>query len=140
MHFNPLPLSEFLIGHECLKRNCSRYRVNSHSGLPPVRNETVSIFGMLCFPNHAFIFIAIIPGRKQHIPGPFPSNMTRSLPRAQPLSLSRCKFAPKGRRKGETLLFFRLPVVPRPFVTSHSGFALVFVRDQRAKTKRLRSR
>ena len=27
VHFNPLPLSEFLIGHECLKLNWSRYRV-----------------------------------------------------------------------------------------------------------------
>lgn len=113
VHFNPLPLSEFLIGHECLKLNWSRYRVNSHSGLPPVRNETVSIFCMLCFPNHAFIFIAIIPRTKQHIPGPFPSNVTRSVPRTQPLSLSLgVNLRLKEGGKEKTLLFFLLPVVP----------------------------
>lgn len=108
--FNPLPLSEFLLGHECLKRNWSRYRVNSHSGLPPVRSETVSIFCMLCFPNHAFIFIAIIPGRKQHIPGPFPSRRGPYLVPSR-LSLGVNLHLKEG-GKEKTFLLFLLPLVP----------------------------
>ena len=55
------------------------------------------------------------------------------LPRSQ-TSLSRWKFALKGRREGERVACLLSPSRgPSRFVTSHSRFALAFVRDQSAK-------